>query len=102
MNPSWENSLRVLIVEDDHALGTFLRTGLQQEGHRVELAEDGEDALKQAAADHPDLVLLDLSLPKRDGTEVLAEMRARHDDAAVLVLSGRNDLQARVQCLDLG
>ena len=56
----------------------------------------------RAAEEHPDLVLLDLSLPKRDGMEVLAELRARHDDAAVLVLSGRNDLNARVQCLDLG
>jgi len=52
--------------------------------------------------DHPDLMLLDLSLPRRDGMEVLAEMRTQHDDAAVLVLSGRTDLEARVQCLDLG
>jgi DNA-binding response OmpR family regulator len=94
--------MRVLIVEDDPALGAFLRTGLQHEGHRVQLAEDGEDALAQAADGHPDLVLLDLSLPKRDGMEVLAELRARHDDAAVLVLSGRSDLRARVECLDLG
>lgn len=94
--------MRVLIVEDDPALGRFLKAGLQQEGHRVELAGDGEDALLQAAEGHPDLVLLDLSLPKRDGMEVLAEMRARHDDAAVLVLSGRSDLRARVECLDLG
>jgi DNA-binding response OmpR family regulator len=94
--------MRVLVVEDDRALGAFLRQGMELEGHRVAWAEDGETALARAAEDHPDLVLLDLSLPRRDGVEVLAEMRARHEDAAVMVLSGRVDRNARVQCLDLG
>jgi DNA-binding response OmpR family regulator len=94
--------MRVLVVEDDRSLGAFLRRGMALEGHRVEWAEDGEAALVRFAAIHPDLVLLDLSLPKRDGMEVLAEMRSRHDDAAVLVVSGRNELNARVECLDMG
>lgn len=94
--------MRVLVVEDDCSLGAFLRKGMELEGHRVEWVEDGEAALIRASESHPDLILLDLSLPKRDGMEVLAELRARHDDAAVLVLTGRNDLHARVQCLDLG
>jgi DNA-binding response OmpR family regulator len=94
--------MRVLVVEDDRSLCAFLQRGMEQEGHRVECASDGDAALEQAGADHPDLILLDLSLPKRDGMEVLAELRKRHVDAAVLVLSGRNDLQARVQCLDMG
>jgi len=94
--------MRVLVVEDDRALGTFLKHGMELEGHRVEWVEDGDAALIQGEEDRPDLVLLDLSLPKRDGMEVLTEMRARHDDAAVLVLSGRNEVDARVQCLDLG
>jgi DNA-binding response OmpR family regulator len=94
--------MRVLVVEDDRALGSFLRAGLELEGHRVEWVEDGEAALIQASAVHTDLILLDLSLPKRDGMEVLAEIRARHDDAVVLVLTGRNDPDARVQCLDMG
>jgi DNA-binding response OmpR family regulator len=94
--------MRVLVVEDDHALGSFLKHGMELEGHRVGWVEDGEAALTESAEDRPDLVLLDLSLPKRDGMEVLTEMRARHDDCAVLVLSGRNEVDARVQCLDLG
>ena len=94
--------MRVLVVEDDRSLGAFLKKGMEMEGHRVSWAEDGEAALVRTAESHPDLILLDLSLPKRDGTEVLAELRARHDDAAVLILTGRNDLQVRVQCLDLG
>lgn len=94
--------MRVLVVEDDRSLGSFLKKAMELEGHRAVWAEDGETALAQLAADHPDLVLLDLSLPKRDGMEVLGEMRSRHDDASVLVLSGRNDLRVRVQCLDGG
>jgi DNA-binding response OmpR family regulator len=94
--------MRVLVVEDDRSLGNFLLRGMEREGHRVQWAVDGDDALEQADADNPDLILLDLSLPRRDGVEVLAEMRRRHLDAAVLVLSGRNDLNARVQCLDMG
>ena len=94
--------MRVLVVEDDRALGTFLKSGLEMQGHRVDWVEDGEAALLLAAADHPDLVLLDLGLPKRDGMEVLAEMRARHNDASVLVLTGRSDLHVQVECLDMG
>jgi DNA-binding response OmpR family regulator len=94
--------MRILVVEDDRSLGAFLRKGMELEGHRIEWVEDGEAALVHAAENHPDLILLDLSLPKRDGMEVLTELRARHDDAAVLVLTGRNDLHARVQCLDMG
>lgn len=94
--------MRVLVVEDDRSLGAFLKQGLELQGHRVDWVADGDAALSQAAEDHADLILLDLSLPKRDGMEVLAEMRARQDDASVLVLSGRSDVNARVQCLDLG
>ena len=94
--------MHVLVVEDDRSLGAFLKKGMEMEGHRAEWVEDGEAALLRTAEDSPDLILLDLCLPKRDGTEVLTELRARHNDAIVLVLTGRNDLQVRVQCLDLG
>ena len=94
--------MRVLIVEDDRSLGGFLKQGMELEGHKVGGAEDGEAALTRVGADHPDLVLLDLSLPKRDGMEVLAEIRARHEDAVVLVLTGRSDMNVLVQCLDMG
>ena len=94
--------MRVLIVEDDRSLGAFLKTGLELEGHLVSWVEDGDAALLHAAVDRPDLILLDLGLPKRDGMEVLAELRARHDDSSVLVLSGRSDLHVRLECLNLG
>ena len=94
--------MRVLVVEDDRALGAFLKKGMELEGHRVELVEDGEAAIRRAEEDRPDLILLDLSLPRLDGMEVLTDLRARNNDAAVLILTGRSDLQSRLQCLDLG
>jgi DNA-binding response OmpR family regulator len=94
--------MRVLVVDDDKALGAFLKKGMELEGHRVTWVGDGEAALAHAESDRPDLIVLDLSLPKRDGMEVLEELRARNHDASVLVLTGRSDLDARLRCLDLG
>ena len=94
--------MRVLVVEDDRALGAFLKKGMELEGHLVEAVEDGEAAIIRAEEDRPDLILLDLSLPRLDGMEVLTELRASNNDAAVLILTGRSDLQSRLQCLDLG
>jgi DNA-binding response OmpR family regulator len=94
--------MRVLIVEDDAALGLFLQKGLKLEGHEVTWVGDGEAALVYAAEHRPDLIVLDLSLPKKDGTEVLAEMRGRFDETAVLVLTGRSQVEERVKCLNMG
>jgi DNA-binding response OmpR family regulator len=94
--------MQVLIVEDDAALGWFLRKGLQLEGHDVTWVSDGVAALEHARERRPDLMVLDLSLPKKDGTEVLAEMRGHFDGTAVLVLTGRSQVEERVKCLNLG
>lgn len=94
--------MQVLIVEDDAALGSFLQKGMKLEGHDVQWVGDGEAALLYAEEHRPDLMVLDLSLPKKDGTEVLAEMQGRFDEMAVLVLTGRNQVEERVKCLNLG
>jgi DNA-binding response OmpR family regulator len=94
--------MRVLIVEDDASLGLFLQKGLKLEGHEVAWVGDGEAALQYAEEHQPDLIVLDLSLPRKDGTEVLAEMRGRFDGTAVLVLTGRSQVEERVKCLNLG
>lgn len=94
--------MRVLIVEDDAALGLFLQKGLKLEGHEVTWVGDGEAALRCAEEQRPDLMVLDLSLPRKDGTEVLEEMNGRFDDVAVLVLTGRSQVEERVKCLNLG
>jgi DNA-binding response OmpR family regulator len=94
--------MQVLIVEDDAALGLFLQKGLKLEGHDVEWVEDGEAALERIEELKPDLLVLDLSLPRRDGLEVLAEMQGRCEGTSVLVLTGRSMTEERIKCLDLG
>jgi DNA-binding response OmpR family regulator len=94
--------MRVLIVEDDEALGLFLARGLKLEGHEVDLAADGQTGLNRALEHRPDLMVLDLSLPQKDGIEVLKDMQGRFAETSVLVLTGRNGLEDRVKCLNLG
>jgi DNA-binding response OmpR family regulator len=94
--------MHVLIVEDDVALGHFLGQGLRLDGHDVALAEDGETALESVAQHRPEVMVLDLGLPRKDGMEVLAEMSERFRTTSVLVLTGRAEMEERVRCLELG
>jgi DNA-binding response OmpR family regulator len=94
--------MRVLIAEDDPALGRFLGQGLTLDGHQVAFAADGVSALASLAQLRPDLMLLDLGLPRKDGLEVLAELGERLRSTAVLVLTGRAGMEERVKCLELG
>jgi DNA-binding response OmpR family regulator len=94
--------MRLLIAEDDRALGVFLKRGFEVEGHQVRVAEDGGAAVEAFREELPDLTILDLNLPIKDGEEVLAELRALDADLPVLILTARQDVDARVRCLDLG
>jgi len=94
--------MRVLIVEDDAALGIFLERGLRLEGHQAQVTGDGQSALRLAFEVAHDLIVLDLSLPQKDGIQVLEELRQRSVNASILVLTGRNSVEDRVRCLDLG
>ena len=92
---------RVLVVDDDPQLLRALRITLRAAGHDVVTAADGRTALHEAAAVHPDVIVLDLGLPDLDGTEVLAGLRPWFT-GPVLVLSARSDSQDKVQALDAG
>src|SRR5215469_2399462 len=94
--------MRVLVVEDDRALGLFLQKGLAFEGHEVEWVSDGEAAVERTRVWAPDLVVLDLGLPERDGHEVLAVLSEESSRSSILVLTGRGDVEERVRCLNLG
>jgi DNA-binding response OmpR family regulator len=94
--------MHVLVVEDDKALGLFLQKGLMPAGNEVDWVGDGEAALQNVEARQPDLMVLDLSLPQLDGSEVLARVRSKYKDVSVLVLTGRGDAEERIRCLDLG
>ena len=92
---------RVLVVEDDEAIADVLRRTLRQEGHEVRSAADGVEALDVAEEFVPDLVILDLGLPKLDGVEVLERLRAE-SDVPILILTARSELDDRVSGLDSG
>jgi DNA-binding response OmpR family regulator len=92
---------RVLVVEDDEEIAQVLQRSLRLEGYDVRIAGDGEAALDQSVAFHPDLVILDLGLPKLDGIEVARRLRSS-DDVPILMLTARDALEARVEGLDSG
>ena len=92
---------RVLAVDDDRHLLRALRITLRAAGHEVVTAADGRSALRAAADEHPDVVVLDLGLPDLDGTEVLAGLRPWFA-GPVLVLSARADSRDKVDALDAG
>lgn len=87
---------RVLVVEDDATLAMGLRLNLRAEGFHVAVARDGDEGLRLALDDRPDLVLLDLGLPGLDGLELLAELRRRGRVTPVIVLSARATLDDKV------
>jgi DNA-binding response OmpR family regulator len=94
--------MRVLIVEDDVSLGTLLQKGMKREGGDVEWVTDGEAAVAYVVQHRPDLMVLDLSLPRKDGMQVLEELKGRVREMSILVLTGRSNVEERVKCLNLG
>jgi two-component system, OmpR family, response regulator MprA len=92
---------RVLVVEDDEDIALAVQRSLRMEGYEVRLAGDGEAALDAAVAFMPDMVILDLGLPKLDGIEVARRLRA-DGDVPILMLTARDALDSRVEGLDSG
>ena len=93
---------RVLIVEDDDAIATGLALNLKLAGHATSIARDGNDALAQTAEEDFALILLDINLPKKNGLEVLAALRASDNLVPVIVLSARFGEGDKVAALRLG
>jgi DNA-binding response OmpR family regulator len=94
--------LLVVIVEDDAAIAEGLALNLKLQGYRTEVAGDGETAIDRIPEVHPDLVLLDISLPKQSGIWVLQTLRNGGDHVPVIVLSARQDEFDKVAALRLG
>lgn len=94
--------MRILIAEDDAALGLFLKRGLEADGHEVRWTTDGDAAVDAFVIETPDLTILDLNLPKRDGGEVLRLLRSMGDEHPMLVLTARQELEVKIRCLDAG
>ena len=94
--------MRVLLVEDDKALADGLMRTLRENGYAVDHAPDGELALRAAAEEHYDLIVLDVSLPGIDGFEVLRQLRRNQHQGSILMLTARDAEQDRIKGLDLG
>ena len=93
---------RILIIEDETPMRTALRDVLEAEGYRVLDAADGEGGLARALEEKPDLILLDIMMPKLDGYEVCAELRRLANPVPVLMLTAKGQVEDRVTGLDAG
>lgn len=94
--------LRLLLIEDDPALGTKLKTALQRAGYAVDLATDGEDGEALGDIEPYDLVVLDLGLPKRSGLVVLENWRKRGNRVPVVILTARDSWEEKVAGFKIG
>ncbi|MGI9502118.1 MAG: response regulator transcription factor [Geminicoccaceae bacterium] len=94
--------MRVLIIEDDKAVAEYVRTGLVELGHTVDVAHDGRDGLFMASSEPYDAVIVDMMLPTVDGLTILNALRASKIGTPMLVLSAKSKVQDRVQGLRAG
>lgn len=94
--------MRLLVVEDEHKLASFIQQGLSEEGYAVDVAEDGEIGLYMALDRVHDLIILDISLPKMNGIEVLQALRDDRVSTPILLLTVRANIEDKVLGLDAG
>jgi DNA-binding response OmpR family regulator len=93
---------RILVIEDEPQMLLGLRDNLELEGYEVQTAADGEQGLARAAAFNPDLVILDLMLPRKNGFDVCRELRERSATTSIVMLTARSAETDKVLGLELG
>lgn len=94
--------MRILLVEDDDLLGSAVQAGLEQAGYTVDWLQDGRLASDALGDEEPDLLVLDIGLPGKDGLRILNELRGRGSNLPVLVLTARDTIDDRIIGLDAG
>lgn len=94
--------MRILVVEDERKVARFIERGLKEERFAVDVAPDGEEGLFRAQSNVYDLIVLDVLMPKKDGFQVLRELRAAKCRARILMLTARDSVEDRVQGLEGG
>lgn len=92
----------ILVVEDELSIATLLQYNLKQAGFEVLIANDGEEGLRKVITERPDLIILDLMLPKKDGMEVCKELRIQKIDTPIIMLTAKDDEFDKVLGLELG
>jgi len=94
--------MRILVVEDDRKVARFVRQGLEEEGHAVDIAADGEGGAMLAHVNPYDVLVLDVQLPKKNGLELAAELRREGATVPILMLTARDATEDVVRGLDSG
>ena len=94
--------MRLLVIEDEKKVASFIKKGLEEEHYAVDVAYDGEEGLYLTETNDYDLVILDLMIPKIHGWEVLKRIRAKRNNVPILVLTARDSVEDKVKGLDSG
>jgi DNA-binding response OmpR family regulator len=94
--------MRILVVEDDRKAARFLKQGLEEEGHVVDVAADGEEGAQYGHLNPYDLIVLDIQLPRKNGLELSRELRREGVETPILMLTGRDSTEDIVRGLDAG
>jgi heavy metal response regulator len=94
--------MRILVIEDEKKVASFIRKGLSEEMYAVDVAHDGESGLQMALEHHYDAIILDVMLPRKDGMSLIRELRASGNTTPTLMLTARAATQDRVTGLDSG
>jgi two-component system copper resistance phosphate regulon response regulator CusR len=94
--------MRILVIEDDPTVGQYVKRGLEEHRWAVDLVADGEEGERRASSEAYDLVILDMRLPTKSGTEVLHSLRAKGFERPVLVLTAQDAVDAKVATLRAG
>lgn len=94
--------MKILIVEDDIPMANFIRMGFEADSHIVDISQDGESGSYSARTNHYDIIILDYSLPKRDGIKVLQEIRQKGINTPIIFLSVIGDTNKKIIALDKG
>jgi two-component system copper resistance phosphate regulon response regulator CusR len=98
----YTSEMRILLIEDEKKTGAFLAKGLREAGFAVNIATDGETGLELALTTRNDLLIVDVMLPKKDGWEVVADLRRDGIRTPILFLTARDSVRDRVKGLELG
>ncbi len=100
--PNHDHAVRILVVEDDRSIAEFVAAGLRQEGHAVDVADNGVDGLERARADSYDAAVVDVMLPRLDGLSLVGALRRANIATPVLFLSAKHTVDDRVKGLQSG
>jgi two-component system copper resistance phosphate regulon response regulator CusR len=94
--------MRILVVEDEPRIASFVAKGLREQAYAVDVSADGEDALYKASINDYDAIILDVMIPGKDGFQVCSELRANGSAVPIIMLTARDQLQDRIEGLDCG